>query len=117
MANTITSKNGTVDGTTITWKTHFKKDGVYLYVTYDKGDGNYVILTPSFIETGLGATQFVPVYIDTDGISALAARFKIASTMNPRIPIPLSQGEKTLKIAVAFNGGATQTLNIDLRND
>lgn len=115
MANALTSTTGAVAANVATFLVPGKKDGVFLMVKYDKGNGTSVSLQPTLIAPNLSKTdEYQPVYLDTDGITVQPQSFKLATSGNYRIPITIGGGEKKMKLTPTFTGGTTQAVVADI---
>lgn len=106
MADTLTSKSGSVSANVVTFLVPGKKDGVFLMVKFTIGGGTSVSLQATMIAPSLSATdEYNPIYLDTDGITVKLQSFKLTAGGNYRIPLSVGGGEKKLKITPTFVGG------------
>lgn len=115
MANAVTSRTSPVANGVVSHPVPAKAQGVHLYAKYTKGDGTSVTITPTFIDPDLDPTdQYEPVYFDAN-MAPAALKYVLAASGNYRIPVPMAISEKQINLAVAFTGGATQALVLDVR--
>jgi hypothetical protein len=84
---------------------------------YSKGNGTSVLITPTFIDPDLDPTdQYQPIYLDPT-MAPQPQSFSLSASGNYRIPVPMALGEKILVLTIAFTGGDSQALVVDVRNE
>jgi hypothetical protein len=116
VANTCTSKTGTVSGTDGTFAVTYRPNasaGAILYIKYTKGSETGITLTFDTVNRALSTTD-VYRYPVLSGTAMSAYTMVITATGNYRIPLPLIPSEMKLVANVVFastNSGGVAVVN------
>jgi hypothetical protein len=117
MPNALSSRTSSVANGVVSHPVPAKAQGVHLYLKYTKGDGTSVLIIPTFIDPELDPTdEYEPVYFDANMAPAVL-KYVFAVSGNYRVPVPMALSEKKVNLAVAFTGGTTQVLVLDVRTE
>lgn len=111
MANTTSSKTGTVVADVVTFNSKNCADGMTIYLKYNVGDGTSAALTFTVKNSKLSTDAYQ--YWDTSSLTVAAETYTLNATGNYRIGLPLALDEDTLIATVVYTGGTTQTLVVD----
>jgi hypothetical protein len=111
-ANTCTSGTGTVTGTdpsfTLTQSVRNTREGVFLFLKYTIGTSGSITLTftTKCVTSALTATDAYSI-VQLSGSAVSALTYTISAAGNYKIPVPLSQFDDTLLVAITFGSAAT----------
>lgn len=112
MANTTSSKTGTVLSDVVTFNTKNAGNGMTIYTKYDVGNGTSATITFTVKNSKLHATDAYR-YWDSSSLTVAGETYTFNATGNYRIALPLALDEDTLIATVAYTGGTTQTMVVD----
>ena len=113
MANTVTSKSGTVAGTVVTFNIQNAQKEVFVYVDYNKGDGTQTTMKVGSIRPAFdAANEYQHADFATAAVAAITATLN--ATGRFRFKIPVANGETKFKVTFTFADGTTQAIACNL---
>ncbi len=118
MANAVTSRTSSVNGTVVTHKLPAFQKGAVAYLKYTKGDGTSVAIKFAFIDPDLDASdEYEQMFVNPTNGQVMLQSFSFSADGKYRIPLPMQGEERTIVATVVFTGGTTQALVVDFRAD
>lgn len=112
-ANSFTSRTSPVATTTATQVCPAKREGAFILIKYDKGNGTSIAIAPTFIFGGISATdEYQPLILDS--VTPTTQTYSFSTSGNYQIPIGIAKGATKMKVLCTFTGGTTATVVCDI---